>query len=186
MANLMYVANVSLDGFVEDERGGIGWTEPSDEVFSFFTELVRPVGTYLYGRRMYETMRVWETNPALAAQSRAYSDFATVWRGADKVVFSTELASVATSRTRIERRFDVRGVRRIKESARRDLTVGGAALAGEAFDAALVDEIHLVIYPIVLGTGKPAFRNRGRTRLDLVEERSFDGGATYLRYRVLH
>ena len=125
MPKLIYVANVSLDGYIEDAHGSFEWTEPTDEVFTFITDLVRPVGTYLYGRRMYETMAVWETQPALAAQSELMADFANVWQAADKIVYSTTLQVVSTANTRLERGFDPDSVRDMKASAARDLTVGG-------------------------------------------------------------
>src|SRR5436309_2116635 len=133
MAKLVYVTNVSLDGYIEDAQGSFDWTEPSDEVFSFITDLVRPAGTYLYGRRLYEAMAVWETEPALAAQSELMADFANVWQAAGKIVYSTTLHGVATANTRLERRFDPGSVRDLKTSAVGDLTVGGAALAAHAF-----------------------------------------------------
>src|SRR5207237_903095 len=129
MAKLIYVANVSLDGYIEDAHGSFEWTAPLDEVFTFITDLVRPVGTYLYGRRMYEMMAVWETQPALAAQSELMADFANVWRAADKIVYSTTLHVVSTANTRLEHRFDPDSVRDMKTSAASDLTVGGPTLA---------------------------------------------------------
>src|SRR5579864_1505350 len=128
MAKLIYVSNVSLDGFIEDEQGSFDWSAPDDELFAFITDLVRPVGTYLYGRRLYDTMAVWETDPALAAQSELMADFANVWQAADKVVYSTTLDAVSTAKTRLERNFDPAAVREMKASATSDLTVGGAHL----------------------------------------------------------
>jgi len=184
MAKLIYVANVSLDGYIEDAQGGFGWTAPIDEVFTFITELVRPIGTYLYGRRMYETMSVWETDPALAAQSELMSDFANVWQAADKIVYSTTLGAVSTTNTRLERCFDPESVRGLKASAARDLTVGGPNLAAHAFDAGLVDECQLFVYPILVGDGKPAFPGDARVELDLLEEHRFFNGVVNLRYRI--
>src|SRR5437868_10863638 len=135
MAKLIYVANVSLDGYIEDAHGSFEWTAPNDEVFTFITDLVRSVGTYLYGRRMYETMAVWETAPALAAQSELMADFASVWQAADKVVYSRTLEAVSTARTGLERSFDPDAVRAMKVSATSDLTVGGANVAAHAFKA---------------------------------------------------
>jgi dihydrofolate reductase len=148
MSKLIYVANVSLDGYIEDAHGRFEWTDPADEVFTFITDLVRPVGTYLYGRRMYETMAVWETQPALAAQSELMADFANVWQAADKIVYSTTLHAVSTANTQLERRFDPGSVRDMKTSAASDLTVGGPTLAAHAFAAGLVDECQLFIYPV--------------------------------------
>src|SRR5262245_35465786 len=133
MAKLIYLTNVSLDGYIEDEHGSVNWTEPDDELFAFITDLVRPMGTYLYGRRLYETMAVWETEPALAAQSELMADFADVWRAADKVVYSTTLDRVSTARTRLEGKFDPGSVRGMKALATSDLLVGGAHLAAQAF-----------------------------------------------------
>ncbi len=129
MAQLIYVTNVSLDGYIEDAQGRFDWADPSDEYFTFITDLVRPVGTWLYGRRLYEAMAVWETEPALAAESELMADFANVWQSGDKVVYSTTLPDVSTANTRLERRFDPDAVRAMKQSADRDLTIGGSALA---------------------------------------------------------
>jgi dihydrofolate reductase len=182
MAELSYVANVSLYGYIEDSHGGFEWTEPTDEAFAFITDLVRPVGTYLYGRRLYETMAVWETDPTLAAQSELWADFANVWRTADKIVYSTTLEAVSTAHTRLERRFDPDAVRDMKSSAASGLTVGGATLAAHAFNAGLVDECHLFVGPVLVGGGKRAYPNDARVQLELQEERRFDNGVVYLRY----
>ena len=183
MAKLIYVANVSLDGYIEDAQGNFEWTEPSDEVFTFITDLVRPVGTHLNGRRMYETMAVWETQPALAAQSELMADFANVWQAADKIVYSTTLHVVSTANTRYERRFDPDSVREMKASAS-DLTVGGSILAAHAFDAGLVDECQLFMYPVLVGEGKPAFPSDARVQLDLLDEHRLGNGVVNLRYRI--
>ena len=183
MAKLIYVANVSLDGYIEDAHGRFEWTDPTDEFFTFITDLVRPVGTYLYGRRLYETMAVWEADPALAAQSELMADFANVWQTADKIVYSTTLHAVSTANTRLERRFDPDSVRDMKTSAASDLTVGGSALAAHAFNAGLVDECHLFVYPVLVGQGKPAFQSDARAQLELLDEHRF-GGVVYLRYRI--
>jgi dihydrofolate reductase len=184
MAKLIYVANVSLDGYIEDAHGSFEWTEPNDEVFTFITDLVRPVGTYLYGRRLYETMAVWETQPSLAAQSELMADFANVWQAADKIVYSTTLHAVSTANTRLERRFDPDAVRAMKTSAASDLTVGGATLDAHAFKAGLVDECQLFVHPVLVGGGKPAFPRDARVQLELLEERRFGNGVVYLRYRI--
>ena len=184
MAKLIYVANVSLDRYIEDAHGGFDWTEPTDEYFIFITDLVRPVGIYLYGRRLYETMAVWETQPALATESELSADFANVWQAADKIVYSTTLNAVTTGDTRLERRFDPAAVRDLKTSAVSDLTVGGASLAAHAFDAGLVDECHLFMYPVLVGEGKPAFPSDARSKLELLEERRFGNGVVNLRYRI--
>jgi dihydrofolate reductase len=184
MGELIYVTNVSLDGFIEDEHGDFQWTEPDDEQFAFITELVRPVGTWLYGRRLYESMAVWETEPALAAQSELFADFARVWQTGDKVVFSTTLDTVPTANTRLERHFDPDSVRRAKEATGAVLTVGGANLAAQAFAAGLVDECHLFVGPVVVGGGKPSLPGGLRIDLELLDERHFDNGVVYLRHRI--
>ena len=184
MAKLIYVVNVSLDGYIEDAHGRFEWTEPNDEVFTFITDLVRPTGTYLYGRRLYETMAVWETDPTLAAQSELMADFANVWQAADKIVYSTTLHAVSTASTRLERRFDPDAVRDLKTSAASDLTVGGATLAAHALNAGLVDECQLFMYPVLVGEGKPAFPSDARIELELLEERRFGNGVVNLRYRI--
>jgi len=184
MAKLIYVANVSLDSYIEDAQGRFEWTAPSDEVFTFITDLVRPVSTYLYGRRLYETMAVWEADPTLAAQSELMADFANVWHAADKIVYSTTLQVLSTTNTRLERRFDPDSVREMKASAVGDLTVGGSTLAAHAFNAGLVDECQLFIYPVLLGEGKPAFPSDARVQLALLDEHRFGNGVVNLRYRV--
>jgi dihydrofolate reductase len=184
MAKLIYVTNVSLDGYIEDAHGSFDWTEPADDVFTFITDLVRPAGTYLYGRRLYETMAVWETQPGLAAQSELMADFANVWQAADKIVYSTTLPVVSTANTRLERRFDPDSVRAMKASAASDLTVGGATFAAHAFNAGLVDECQLFIHPVLVGEGKPAFPSDARVQLDLLEEHRFGNGVVNLRYGI--
>ena len=184
MTRLIYVTNVSLDGFIEDERGSFAFTEPDDEQFAFVTDLVREVGTYLYGRRLYETMAVWETDPALAAQSDLMADFAHLWQAADKIVYSTTLNAVSTTKSRLERRFDPDSIRRMKADASRDLTAGGPNLAAHAFRAGLVDECHLFIYPVVVGRGKPSLPSDLRAKLELLDERRFDSGVVYVRHRI--
>src|SRR5918997_3805329 len=178
MAKLIYISNVSLDGYIEDEHGRFDWTEPADDVFAFITDVVRSVGTYLYGRRIYETMAVWETDPALADQSELMADFANVWQAANKVVFSTTLDAVSTAKTRLERSFDADSIREMKASATSDLTVAGQNLAAQAFKAGLVDECQLFIHPVVVGGGKPALPRP--TRLELLDERRFSKGVVYL------
>ncbi len=185
MAKLIYVANVSLDGYIEDAQGRFDWTEPADEVFTYITDLVRPIGTYLYGRGLYETMAVWEVDPTLAAQSQLMADFAHVWQAADKIVYSTTLHAVSTAKTRLERRFDPDSLRAMKASAASDLTVGGSVLAAHAFDAGLIDEYQLFVYPVLVGEGKPAFSGDAPVQLDLLEERRFGNGVVNLRYRIL-
>ena len=185
MAKLIYASNVSLDGCTEDERGAFDWAPPDDDVFAFITDLMRSAGTYLYGRRMYDTMVVWETDAALAAQSDLMSVFANVWQGADKVVYSTTLAAVSTANTRLERQFDPGAIHDLKAAARSDLLVGGPNLAAQAFKAGLVDECQLFILPIVVGGGKPGLPTGIRADLELLDERRFRNGVVHLRYRPL-
>jgi len=184
MAKLIYASNVSLDGCTEDERGAFDWATPDDEVFAFITDLMRSVGTYLYGRRMYDTMAVWETDAALAERSDLMRDFANVWQAADKVVYSTTLAAVSTVNTRLERHFDPGAVHDLKAGARSDLIVGGPNLAAQALEAGLVDECHLIIWPVVLGGGNPALPTDTRAELELLDEHRFGNGVVHLRYRI--
>lgn len=184
MAKLTYITNMSLDGFIEDASGSFNWTDPDEGLFVFITELVRPVGTWLYGRRLYEAMAVWETDATLAARSRPMPTSSRAWQAGDKVVYSTTLSDVSTARTRLERTFDPDAVRDMKRSASVDLTIGGANLAAQAFEAGLVDECHLFVHPVAVGAGKPALPRETRVDLDLVDERRFAGGAVYLRHRM--
>lgn len=184
MGRLIYLTNVSVDGYIEDPQGSLEWTAPDDDVFAFITDLVRPVDTYLYGRRLYESMALWETDPSLAAQSTLTAEFARVWLAASKVVFSTTLPAVSTANTRLEREFDPDAVRRLKASASGDLTIGGANLTAHAFAAGLVDECQLLVHPALLGGGKPALPHGTRTGLELLDERRFANGVVYVRYRV--
>ena len=184
MAKLIYVTNISLDGYIEDERGAIDMGSLDDDVFASYTDLLRSVGTFLYGRRLYESMAVWETDAALAAQSELMADFATAWQAANKVVYSMTLAEVPTTRTHLEHRFDPASVRDMKASAAGDLTVGGAHLAAQAFKAGLVDECRLFVWPVILGGGKPGLPSGNRRDLELLDERRFGNGVVHLRYRV--
>lgn len=184
MAKLIYIANTSLDGYTEDRDGGIDWGTPDEEYFGFINDIQRPVGTYLYGRRMYEAMVYWETAP-IADQPPWVVDFTTLWRTADKVVFSKTLASVSSRRTTIEREFDVEAIRRLKARETRDLTVGGADLAAQAFEAGVVDECHLFFWPVVLGGGKHTLPRHARLDLQLLDEQRSPSGVAHLHYRVV-
>ncbi len=175
---MIYSAIASLDGYVEDADGNFGWAAPDEEVHRFVNDLERPIGTHLYGRRMYDTMVYWET---VDDPHDVVRDFAEIWRAADKVVYSRTLKEPASARTCIEREFDPDAVRRLKEESERDLSVGGAELASVAIRAALVDEYHLFLNPIAVGAGKPALP--GGVRLELVDERRFTGGVVHLHYR---
>ena len=185
MAKLIYASNMSLDGWTEDAHGALDWAPPDDDVFASITEVMRSAGTYLYGRRMYETMAVWETDPALAAQSDLRSEFANVWQAADKVVYSTTLAAAPTAKTRLERHFDPGVVHDLKATARSDLLVGGPTLAAQALVAGLVDELQLFVWPVVLGGRKPALSTDTRVDLELLDERRIGNGVVRLRYRLL-
>jgi dihydrofolate reductase len=184
MAKLLYVMNASLDGYIADEDGKLDWTAPGEEYYSFINDLVRPIGTYLYGRRLYELMAVRETDPAAAAQSPGTREFAQIWQAADKLVYSRTLPAAATTRTRIEPDFDPQAVRQLKAATGRDLTVGGPTLGAQAITAGLVDEVHLFVWPVALGGGKPFLPNRARLQLELLDERRFGNGVVYLRYRT--
>jgi dihydrofolate reductase len=184
MANLIYAALTSLDGYIEDEQGRFDWAMPDAEVHAFVNDLERPVGTHLYGRRMYETMAVWQTvgdEPGLPA---AEADFAELWRALDKVVYSRTLDAVSTPRTRLEPGFDPEAVRRMKEAADRDISISGPGLAQHAFRAGLVDEVHLFVFPVVVGGGKPGLPREVRVDLELLDEQRFGNGVVHLHHRT--
>jgi dihydrofolate reductase len=182
MAKLIYSAITSLDGYVADEDGKFDWAAPDEEVHRFVNDLERPVGSYLYGRRMYEVMAPWETDPTLADQSLVMRDFAELWQAADKVVYSKTLETVSTARTRIERDFDPEAVRQLSTQAERDISVGGPDLAAQAIKAGLVDEVRLFFVPIVVGGGSQALPDHVRLKLELLGERRFGNGVVHLRY----
>lgn len=184
-AKLIYASNMSLDGCTEDHRGALDWAPPDDDVFLRITEVMASAGTYLYGRRMYETMAVWETDPSLAALSELTARYAEVWQAADKVVYSSTLAAPATARTRLERRFDPGAVRDLKAAATGDLLVGGPNLAGQALAAGLVDELQLFVWPVLLGGRTPALPTGVPAGLELVDEHRFGNGVVQLRYRLV-
>ncbi len=183
MAKLIYSAIASLDGYVADKRGNFDWAMPDDEVHAFVNDLERPIGTYLFGRRMYEVMAWWETMDIRDASAVA-RDFAQVWRTAEKIVYSRTLQSPSTAKTRIERDFAAEAVRSLKATAVRDISIGGAGLAGQALKAGLVDECHLFLTPIVVGGGTRALPDDIRLPLRLLDERRFGNGVIYLRYRT--
>jgi dihydrofolate reductase len=184
MAKLIYSTITSLDGYVADEDGNFDWAAPDEEVHTFVSDLERPVGTYLYGRRMYETMAGWETDPTLADRSPLMRDFAQIWRAADKIVYSRTLGTVSTARTRIERDFDPEAVRRMKAQAERAISVGGPELAAQALKAGLVDECHLFVTPVVVGGGKRSLPPNVRLEFELLDECHFQGGVVHLHYRI--
>lgn len=184
MANLIYASQMSLDGCTEDEHGALDWAPPDDDVFAFITKLMRSAGTYLYGRRMYETLAVWETDSTLAARSNLMADYASAWQAADKVVYSSTLAAAPTANTRLERHFDSGAVVDLKAGASGDLLIGGPNLAAQALVAGLVDELALFVWPVILGGRKPALPTDTRVDLELIDEHRFNSGAVHLRYRI--
>ena len=184
MGRLIYSAIASLDGYIEDSDGKFEWAAPDDEVHAFVNDLERPVGTNLYGRRIYETMVFWETVDTAAEPPSVGRDFAEIWQAADKVVYSRTLRSASSARTRIEPDFDPAAVRLLKEASSQDISIGGPELAGQAIAAGLVDECRLLLHPVSVGGGKPALPKDLRVQLELLEERRFASGVVYLRYRV--
>lgn len=184
MGNLIYVMNMSLDGYTEDQNGKFNWTDPNDDVFTFTTNLIRAMRTHLLGRRMYETMKVWETDPSLAAASPLMRNFAEVWQAADKIVYSKTLQAVSTRKTRIDRNFNPADIRQLKAAVEQDILIGGPELAAHAFRAGLIDECHLFLIPILVGGGKSALPDNVRLELELMDERRFNNGTVFLRYRT--
>lgn len=186
MATLIYATNTSLDGFTEDGSGSFDWSAPDDEVHRYYNDFMAGVGVQLMGRRMYETMAVWETDPAFAEESPVLAEFAAAWQDSDKIVYSTTLTEPVTARTRIVRAFDADEVRALKESTSADMGISGPALAAHALRAGLVDEVRVVLSGVTVGAGKPAFPTDLRLHLDLVDERRFANGAVLVAYRVRH
>jgi dihydrofolate reductase len=184
VAKLTYTAIASLDGYIEDEQGKFDWAMPDEQVHAFANDLERPIGTHLYGRRMYETMKVWDTDEILQGQPQVMRDYAEIWRGTDKIVYSRTLGEVGTSRTRLERTFDPEAIRALKEAQEQDISIGGAHLAAQALDAGLVDEVQLLLVPIAVGAGKAALPIQSHMSLNLRGQRSFANGTIYLRYEV--
>ena len=184
MAKLIYSAITSLDGYVADENGNFDWAAPDEEVHRFVNDLERPIGTYLYGRRIYETMVYWETAHTLPDQPPFIQDFAGIWQAADKIVYSKTLDTPSSARTRIERDFDPDAVRRMKASAERDISIGGADLAAQAIKGGLVDEYHLFLTPIIVGGGHQSLPDNVRLELELLDERRFGNGVVHLHYRT--
>ena len=185
MGKLIYSAITSLDGYIEDAEGKFDWAAPDEEVHAFVNDLERSVGTYLYGRRMYETMVFWESPPDLAAQPPVVQDFARIWQEADKIVYSKTLHALSRVKTRIEPEFDPNAVLQLKQTAARDLSVGGAELAAQAIKSGLVDEYQLFLVPVVVGGGKHSLPAHGvRVNVELLDERRFRNGTVYLRYRT--
>jgi dihydrofolate reductase len=184
MAKLIYSTIASLDGYVADQDGKFDWAKPDEEVHAFVNDLERPIGTYLYGRRMYEVMVFWETMTTAPDEPPVMRDYTQIWQAADKIVYSTSLESVSSARTRIERDFDPDAIRELKASLRQDISVGGPALAGQALRAGLVDECHLLVSPVVVGGGNPSLPDDVRVDLELLDERRFGNGVVHLHYRT--
>jgi dihydrofolate reductase len=184
MAKLIYSVMTSLDGYINDKEGKFDWGEPDQEVHSFVNELERPIGTYLYGRRLYEVMSYWQDPGDLEGAEEHHRDYARIWQAADKVVYSSSLESVSTPRTRLEREFDPHAVRELIDAAEADLGIGGSTLAAEALRAGLVDELHQFLYPVIVGGGTPWLPDGLRLDLELLDERRFSTGVVYLHYRV--
>ncbi|MBU4336689.1 MAG: dihydrofolate reductase family protein [Actinobacteria bacterium] len=184
MGRLIYAANMSLDGFLEDETGSFDWSVPDEAVHAFWNEHERGVGTSLYGRRMYETMAVWENDDWLAGEPAVVREYAEIWRAGDKIVYSSSLTEVSTTRTRIERSFDPEVVRRLKDASDANLSIGGPGVAAEAFRHGLVDECVLLVCPVLVGGGKPALPRGVRLDLELLDHRRFDNGVVYVRHAV--
>jgi dihydrofolate reductase len=184
MANLIYTAISSLDGYIEDMQGKFDWAAPDEEVHRFINDLERAAGTYLLGRRMYETMMVWETDPNLAADSPITRDYAEIWQAANKIVYSRTLGTVSTRKTQLERTFDPEAIRQLKEAVEQDISIGGPELAAHAFRAGLIDECQLFLTPVIVGGGKPSLPDNVRIELELLEERRFGSGVVFLSYRT--
>jgi dihydrofolate reductase len=184
MAKLIYGTNTSLDGYISDPTGSFDWGEPSEQLHEFFNDLLRPIGTYLYGRALYEVMSYWETALTVPGHSQVETEFAQIWQNAEKIVYSTTLTAPSTNNTRIERSFDSEAVRHIKATTDKDMSIGGAQLAAEAFRVGLIDECHLIIHPVIVGGGKPALPTNIRLDLELLDEQRFDGGVVRVHYRV--
>jgi dihydrofolate reductase len=184
MAKLIYSAFTSLDGYVADETGNFDWAELSDEVHAYINSRESQIGTYLFGRKIYEAVAVWESPDVLPDLTPTALEFAPIWQAAEKIVYSTTLKRVTTAKTRIERRFEPNVVRELKAGATRDLEVGGQTLAAHAIRAGLVDEYHLLIAPVIAGGGNPYLPGKVSVKLELLDERRFDNGLVYLRYRA--
>jgi dihydrofolate reductase len=183
VSKLIYSAICSVDGYIEDRDGEFGWAAPDEEVHAFVNDLERPIRTYLYGRRMYETMVFWET-ASTSGEPTVFRDYAEIWRAAEKIVYSRSLHATSSANTRIEPEFDVDAVRQLKETSAADMTIGGAGLAGQAIAAGLVDECHLILAPVIVGGGKPALPDNVRVQLQRLGEHHFDSGVVYLHYAL--
>ena len=184
MAKLIYFMPTSLNGYIADETGNLDWSAPDEEVFAFINDLVRPIGMYLYGRKIYETMAIWETPDVIPGLTPGMLDFARIWQAADKIVYSKSLETLSTPKTRLEREFDPQAVRNLKTQSPHKVSVAGPNLAAQAIRAGLVDEYHLLVVPTMLGGGKRVLPSNVCVKLDLVDERRFANGMVYLRYQT--
>ena len=184
MAQLIYSAIMSLDGYTADRNGDFTWSAPDEEIHGFINDLERDVGTYLLGRRMYDVMSVWETMDT-RDEPPVIQDYARIWQGADKVVYSTTLDTPGTPKTRLKRHFDPEMVQDLKRDSGRNISIGGPTLAAHALKAGLVDECRLYVNPVVVGGGLRFLPDGLEARLELLEERRFGNGVVYLRYRAL-
>lgn len=185
MAELIYFTPTSLDGFIAGENDNLNWAVPSEEVLAFISDQHRPIGLYLYGRKEYETMQVWDTPEAIPGLTPAMLDFGRIWQAAEKIIYSKTLATVATPKTRLKREFDPQAVRELKAQSLSDMSVAGPNLAAQAIRAGLVDEFRLLVVPALRGGGNRVLPSGAGVKLDLLDERRFDNGWVYLRYRSL-
>ena len=183
MAKLIYFTPTSLDGYIAHD-GNFDWSTPGEEAFSYITDLHRPIGTYLYGRKEYETMAVWQTPEVVPGLTPAMLEFSRIWEAADKIVYSRSRETVSTPKTRLEREFHPQAVRELKAQSPLDISVAGPTLAAHAIRTGLVDEYHLLVVPTMLGGGKRVLPSNVCVRLDLLEERRFTNGMVYLRYHT--
>jgi dihydrofolate reductase len=184
MSKLIFFTGMSLDGFIADENDSMEWSRPNDEVYTIINDIHRPIGTYLYGRKNYETMTVWETPEQMPDQTPDMLNFGRIWKAALKIVYSKSLQSVSTSNTRLEHDFDPQAVRELKAQSPHDISVAGPNLGGQAIQAGVVDEIHLLVVPILLGKGKRTLPENAVVKLELLDERRLGNGWVYLRYRT--
>ncbi len=185
MSKLIYFMPMSLDGFIAGETDNLDWAVPDEEVSAFINDRHRSIGAYLYGRKNYETMAVWQTPDVIPGRTPAMLDFARIWQAADKIVYSRSLETVSTPRTRLERAFEPQAVRDLKAQTPHDISVSGPNLAAQAIRAGLVDEYHLLVVPMILGHGKRVLPDNVAMKLDLLDERRVGDGWVYLRYRTL-
>jgi dihydrofolate reductase len=184
MSKLIYFMPMSLDGYIAGDSDSMDWSVPDEEVLAFINDLHRPIGTYLYGRNNYETMTVWETPNAIPGLTPAMMEFGRIWQAADKLVYSKSLETVSTPKTRLEREFDPQAVRDLKAQLPHNISVAGPNLAAQAIRAGLVDEVQLLVIPVILGGGKRVLPSNVSVKLVLLNEWRVGNGWVYLRYRI--